>query len=186
MPECYGEHLAVARGEQMQQLGTSMAGTPLTALAIGAGAVTLGFVLGGDDMGRFAMLPLGAWLILAALTRYVAPGDAAVPESVRRIPIRFSGGLGRFTVRSHGDGRHVEVLGPGKTVVAELFATHERDELVVDFGLADDPDVDAFGAAIGLAIEMVAAADEELPESREDHSTTATGSPAILGAWCRD
>lgn len=171
----------------MKQLGTSMRGTPLTALVIGGGAAALSFLLRGDDIARFAMLALATWLILATLIRYVASRDAAVPESVRWIPIRFSGGLGRFEVRSRGDGRHVEVIGPGKTVVAELIATHERDELVIDFDLADDPDVDAFGAAIGLAIEMVAAADDDLPESREAPWVTASASsPAILGAWCRD
>ncbi len=170
----------------MHQLGKLMAGTPLTALAIGGAAVALGVVLRGD-LGRFAMLPLGAWLILAALMRHVALGKEAGPESVRSVPIHFSGGLGPFDVRSRGDGRHVEVLGPGKTVVAELIATHEQDELIIDFGLAEDPDVDALGSAIGLAIEMVAAADEDLPESREVPWTTdPTHTPAILGAWCRD
>ncbi len=171
----------------MQQLGTLMASTPLTTLAIGGGAVALGFLVGGDDIGRFAMLPLGTWLILAALIRHVARDDAAGSESVRWIPIHFSGGLGRFDVRSRGDGRHVEVLKSGKTVVAELTATPERDELVIDFGLADDPDVDAFGAAIGLAIKMVAAADEDLADGQEVPWIRAPDrSPAVLGAWCRD
>lgn len=159
-----------------QQLSSSMSRTPLTALAIGVAAVALGLGLRGDHTGRYAVLLLGTWLIFEALIRHVASRDLAAPEPLRRIPIRFSGGLGRFEVRSRGDGRRVEV-GTGETVVAELIARDEGDELVVDFGLADDPDVDDFGAAIGLAIEMVAAADEDLPAVRETWAKASASFP---------
>ena len=159
---------ANARGveEEMQQLSSSMSREPLTTLAIGVVAVALGLILRDDHPGRYAVLLLGTWLLFGALIRYVASHAMAAPEPLRWIPIRFSGDLGRFELRSRGDGRRVEVR-TGEAVVAELIASDEGDELVVDFGLADDPDVDDFGAAIGLAIEMVAAADEDLPARRE-------------------
>ena len=150
-------------GEEMQ-LSRSMSGRPLTSLAIGVAAVVVGLVV--RDTAGYGVLLLGTWLAFGALIRYVAPYDVAAPKPQRRIPIRFSGGLGRFELRSRGDGRRVEVR-TREAVVAELIARDEGDELVVDFSLADDPDVDAFGAAIGLAIEMVAAADEDLPPRRE-------------------
>lgn len=150
----------------MQPLSSSMSRQPLTTLAIGVVAVALGLVLRDDHAGRYAVLLLGTWLVFEALIRYVGSRATAAPEPLRWIPIRFSGDLGRFELRSLGDGRRVEVR-TGEAVVAELVATDEGDELVVDFSLADDPEVDAFGAAIGMAIEMVAAADEELPATRE-------------------
>jgi hypothetical protein len=148
----------VAWGEEMQ-LSSSMSGKPLTSLAIGVAAVALGLVL--RDAAGYGVLLLGTWLAFAALIRCVALYHMAAPKPQRRIPIRFSGGLGRFELRSRGDGRRVEVR-TGEAVVAELIARDEGDELVIDFSIADEPDVDAFGAAIGLAIEMVAAADEDL------------------------
>ena len=144
----------------MQQLGTRTFRRPSAPVLIGMGAVALGLVLREDPAARYALLLLGTWLVLAASISS-ALHDTPAREPIRRIPIRFSGGVGRFEVRPRGDGRRVEVRS-GDAIVAELIARDEGDELVVDFGLADDPEVDAFGAAIGLAIEMVAAADEEV------------------------
>jgi hypothetical protein len=158
--------MPVAGERRCSSLSSSMSRGPLTTLAIGVVAVTLGLLLRGDHAGRYAVLLLGTWLVFLTLIRYVASHAMAAPEPLRWIPIRFSGDLGRFEVRSRGDGRRVEVR-TGEAVVAELIARDEGDELVVDFGLADDPEVDAFGAAIGLAIEMVAAADIDLPAKRE-------------------
>ena len=147
--------------EKEMQLSSSMSREPLTTLAIGVAAVVLGLVVRDDHAARYALLLLGTWLAFGALIRCVAPYHMAAPKPLRAIPIRFSGGLGRFELRSRGDGRRVEVR-TGEAVVAELIARDEGDELVIDFSLADEPDVDAFGAAIGLAIEMVAAAEEDL------------------------
>ncbi len=151
-------------GWEKMQLSSSMSREPLTTLAIGVAAVTLALILRDDQAGRYAVLLLGTWLVVEASIRYAH--DRAAPEPPRVIPIHFSGDLGRFEMRSLGDGRRVEVR-TGEAVVAKLVARDEGDELVVDFSLADDPDVDAFGAAIGLAIEMVAAADEDFPARRE-------------------
>jgi hypothetical protein len=151
---------------EKMQLSSSMSRVPLTTLAIGVAAVALALVLQDDQAGRYAVLLLGTWLVAVALIRYVMAHDRTAPEPSRGIPVHFSGGLGRFELRSRGDGRRVEVR-TGEAVVAKLVARDEGDELVVDFSLADDPDVDAFGAAIGLAIELVAAADEDLPARRE-------------------
>jgi hypothetical protein len=166
-------------GEEMQQLSGAVSREPLITLAIGVVAVVLGLVLRDDHPGRYAVLLLGTWLVFGALIRYVASDAMAAPGPLRWIPIRFSGDLGRFELRSRGDGRRVEVR-TGEAVVAELIARDEGDELLVDFGLADDPEVDAFGAAIGLAIEMVAAADEDLPAKRDlVGPPTSTTSPGL-------
>jgi hypothetical protein len=110
---------------------------------------------------RYSLVLIGAWLLFAALIRYVALRPQLSPLFRRPIPIRFAGNLGRFTLLSWGDGRRVEVRA-GDEVVAEATATDERDELVVDLGTVDDGELDALGAAIGRAIEMVAVADERL------------------------
>lgn len=166
--------------EAMQQLTRSMSRKLVITLATGVLAVALGFVLREDQTGRYALLFLGTGLVVGGLIRHVGSPATRAPEPLRWIPIHFSGGLGRFELRSHGDGRRVEVRS-GQAVVAELIATDERDELVLDFGLADDPEIDAFGVAIGLAIEMVAAADEDLPAKAEPvGSATGASSPAIV------
>jgi hypothetical protein len=137
----------------------------MTPLAIGMMAVALGTALPGTHAARFAVVLLGAWLVIGTLIRHAASHQPAAPEALRPIPIRFSGTLGRFQLRARGDGRRVEVT-TGDAIVAELIARDEGDELIVDFSLADEPDAEAFGAAIGLAIEMVAAADQDVDPSR--------------------
>jgi hypothetical protein len=110
---------------------------------------------------RYAAALLGVWLLFASLIRYAALRRRLLMPMFRRpIPIRFSGYLGRFTLRVRGDGRRVEVHA-GADIVAEAVATDERDELVVDLEAVDDAEIDALGAAIGAAIEMVAEADED-------------------------
>lgn len=133
----------------------------MTPLAIGLMAVALGTALPGIHAARLAVVLLGTWLVIGTLIRHPALHHPAAPPGAKRpIPIRFSGTLGRFQLRPRGDGRRVEVT-TGDTIVAELIARDEGDELIVDFSLADEPDAEAFGAAIGLAIEMVAAADQD-------------------------
>jgi hypothetical protein len=142
------------------QLSDSISGLRMTPVAIGVVAVALGMALPGIHAARFAVVLLGTWLVIGTLIRHVASHRQAAPEALPPIPIRFSGTLGRFRLRPRGDGRRVEVTS-GDAIVAELIARDEGDELIVDFSLADEPDVDAFGAAIGLAIEMVVAADQD-------------------------
>jgi hypothetical protein len=109
---------------------------------------------------RYAVGLVGVWLFVAAVVRYAsARRHLLMPMFRRSIPIRFSGYLGRFTLRVRGDGRRVEVHA-GTEIVAEAIATDERDELVVDLETVDDAELDDLGAAIGAAIEMVALADE--------------------------
>jgi len=118
---------------------------------------------------RYAAALIGAWLLVASLTRYAAlHRQFSMPTFRRPIPIRFAGNLGRFTLRPRGDGRRVEVRA-GDDVVAEAIATDEQDELVVDLEAVSDAELDALGTAIGKAIEMAAAADE----GREIHRRTA-------------
>jgi hypothetical protein len=115
---------------------------------------------------RYAAALLGVWLLVASLIRYAALHRRLTMPTFRRpIPIRFGGNLGRFTLRARGDGRRVEVRA-GAEVVAEAVATDERDELVVDLEAVDDAELDALGAAIGEAIEMVAVADDDRPAER--------------------
>ena len=110
---------------------------------------------------RYAAALIGVWLLFAALIRYAGLKRRLPMLTFRRpIPIRFSGSLGRFTLRALGDGRRVEVRA-GAEVVAEAVATDERDELIVDLEAVDDAELDDLGAAIGAAIEMVAVADDD-------------------------
>lgn len=148
----------------MRHLSDWISSSRTTALAIGAIAAAFGIALPGTHVARYAVLLLGTWLVVGTLISYAASHDMAASKVQRSIPIRFSGYLGRFSLRPLGDGRRVEVR-TGEAVVAELIARDEGDELIVDFSLADDPDVDAFGAAIGLAIQIVVAADQDAHRS---------------------
>ena len=114
---------------------------------------------------RHAAALIGAWLCIAALIRYVGLRATSSRPPGRWIPLRLSGDLGRFELRPRGDGRRVEVRA-GSEVVAEAIATDDGDELVLDFVAESNSDLEAFGAAIGQAIEMVAVADEDRPEER--------------------
>jgi len=114
---------------------------------------------------RHAAALLGIWLCVASLIRYVALRAESSRDPIRWIPVRFSGDLGRFELRARGDGRRVEVRA-GTEVVAEAIASDDGDELVLDFEAASDSELEAFGAAIGQAIEMVAVADEDRPAER--------------------
>jgi hypothetical protein len=104
-----------------------------------------------------ALLPL--WLSIASLIAYVGMRDTARHEVQRPpIPLRFSGPMGRFSLRRRGDGRHVQILA-AEAVVAEVRATDLRDE--IDFHLVVAPEETAdLGSAVGQAIEIVSAADE--------------------------
>ena len=119
-----------------------------------------------QPMQRHAAALLGIWLCIASLIRYLALRTESSREPIRWIPVRFSGDLGRFELRPRGDGRRVEIRA-GSEIVAEAIASDEGDELVLDFEAIGDAELEAFGAAIGQAIEMVAAADEDRPEERQ-------------------
>lgn len=164
--------------EEVWQLSDRISTSRLTPLAIGVVATAVGLVLPGTHATRYAVLLLGTWLIIGALIRYVAAREVVASQAQRSIPIRFSGTLGRFRLRPRGDGRRVEVRA-GEAVVAELIARDDGDELIVDFSLADEPDVEAFGTAIGLAIEMVVAADED--DDRRPRSDGPAGSSRTGG-----
>jgi hypothetical protein len=134
--------------------------TTLSAVVAAGIAVAMVMMLPAPSAIRLAAVLVGAWLIIGALIRYLAlRRSTPMPLFRRSIPIRFGGSLGRFTLRALGDGRRVEIHA-GAAVVAEAIATDERDELVVDLEAVGDADLDALGAAIGAAIEMVAVADE--------------------------
>lgn len=140
--------------------------TTLGAIALGGLYVVAVLLIPTATTIRYAAVLIGVWLLFASLIRYAALHRRfAMPAFRRPIPIRFSGNLGRFTLRPRGDGRRVEVRA-GAEVVAEAIATDERDELVVDLEAVDDAELEALGAAIGEAIEMVAVADEDRPAER--------------------
>ena len=105
---------------------------------------------------------LGVWLCFASLVRYAAlRAERPSPlETPRSIPLRFSGPIGRFRLRPRGDGRRIEVRA-GSQVVAEVIAADGGDEIVLDPETVADSELEAFGTAIGRAIEMAAAADED-------------------------
>ena len=132
----------------------------LIAAALAVLCLAAALLLPADPAVRFAAALIGAWLLFAALIRSARFSREAATAIFRRpIPIRFSGQLGRFTLRPRQDGRRVEVRAGGE-VVAEAIASDERDELLVDLEGVEDDELDALGVAIGKAIEMAAAADE--------------------------
>jgi len=138
----------------------------LGALALAALYVAAVLLMASEPMIRNAAVLVGFWLLFASLIRYTSLRRASPMTAFRRsIPIRFSGQLGRFTLQPRGDGRRVEVRA-GDEVVAEAIATDEQDELVIDLEAVDDAEIEALGAAIGAAIEMVAVADEDRPSQR--------------------
>ena len=119
-----------------------------------------------QPMQRHAAALVGIWLCIASLIRYVALRTESSRKPIRWIPLRFSGDVGRFELRPRGDGRRVEIRA-GSEIVAEAIASDDGDELVLDFEAVGDAELEAFGAAIGQAIEMAAAADEDLPAQRQ-------------------
>jgi hypothetical protein len=116
-------------------------------------------------MERSSAALLGVWLCFASVIRYLTLRTKASPEAYRWIPLRFSGELGRFELRPRGDGRRVEVRA-GPEVIAEAIATDEQDVLVFNNPDVADSELEAFGTALGQAIEMAAAADEDGPDER--------------------
>ncbi len=148
----------------------------LSAAALAALAMIVVAVTPEAFTVRYVAALIGVWLLFASLIRYVAlQRRLPMPAFRRPIPIRFGGNLGRFTLRALGDGRRVEVRA-GADVVAEAVATDEQDELVVNLEAVDDAELDAFGAAIGQAIEMVAVADGYRPVEQETESRRTWGS----------
>ena len=110
---------------------------------------------------------LGVWLSFASLIGYVGLRAARMSpaETSRSVPLRFSGPIGRFRLRPYGDGRRIEVRA-GSQVVAEVIAADEGDEIMLNPETVADSEMDAFGTALGRAIEMAAAADEDRPAER--------------------
>lgn len=146
-------------------------------------------VLGASFVLVIALLPiwpwplnsialLGVWICFASLIRYWAlvAERASPPESRRLIPLAFSGPIGRFRLRPRGDGRRVEVRASAQ-VVAEVIAADEGDQLVLDPETVADSELEAFGTAIGRAIEMAAAADEDRPTERHVAGPRSWGRP---------
>jgi hypothetical protein len=129
---------------------------------------------------RSAIVLLGVLLILSASVRYLSLGRRRL-SGIRSIPIRFSGQLGRFRVYPRADGRHVEVR-VGSRVVVEAIAMAERDELVVDAAAVGDAELEAFGTAIGRAIEMVARAGRPAGSVTRDASAIGAARSVDLDA----
>ena len=153
--------------------------TPRLALfraVLGASVVIVIALLPFRSSGFFPAALLAVWLCFASLIRYlelVAEGSS--PRQTRRaIPLRFSGPMGRFRLRRRGDGRRVEVRA-GSQIVAQVIAADEGDEIVLEPEAVVDSELEAFGAALGQAIEMAAAADEDRPANR------AVAGPASWG-----
>ena len=125
---------------------------------------------------RSAIVLLGVLLVLSASVRYLSLGRRRL-SGIRSIPIKFSGHLGRFRVYPRADGRHVEVR-VGSRVVVEAIAMPERDELLVDAAAVGDAELEAFGTAIGRAIEMVARAGRH-PGNVTGDASAIVGSRAV-------
>jgi hypothetical protein len=111
------------------------------------------------------------WLTFASLIAYVGMHHAAQPGAQPRLfmPLRFSGPMGRFSLRRLGDGRHVQILA-ADAVVAELRATDARDEIDIHLVVSPEETRD-LGSAVGQAIELVSDADEAHLDW-DDHGAT--------------
>lgn len=114
---------------------------------------------------RLSAALLGVWLCFASVIRYLSLRAESSTQALRWIPLKFSGELGRFELRPRGDGRRVEVRA-GPVVVAEAIATDEQDVLVLNNPVVAESELEVFGTALGQAIEMAAAADEDSPDGR--------------------
>ena len=109
---------------------------------------------------RMVLVLLASWLLVAAILR-VRDADPDLQSAKRRwIPLQFEGDPGRFRMVARGDGRRVQVH-DGPHVVAEAIATDIGDELVINSVPVEEADLEAFGAALGQAIDMAAAADAD-------------------------
>jgi hypothetical protein len=137
----------------------------LLGAVVGVSFVLVIALLPIPPMQRASAALLGTWLCFASVIRYLALRAEPSPEAIRWIPLRFSGELGRFELRSRGDGRRVEVRA-GPEVIAEAIATDEQDVLVFNSPIVAESELEAFGTALGQAIEMAAAADEDGPDER--------------------
>lgn len=145
-----------------------LARTPRDALfsaVVGVSFVLVMLLMPIPPTQRASAALLGVWLCFASLVRFLSLHVEPRGEARRWIPITFSGELGRFELRPRGDGRRVEVR-DGPEVVAEAIATDEGDELVLNVPLVAESELEAFGSAVGQAIEMAAAADEDRPAER--------------------
>jgi len=109
---------------------------------------------------------LAAWLAVASLLHHAALGLSHWDRSrirAPRIPLRFGGSTGRFSLRRIDRGRKVVVTN-GPEVVAEVIAADAGDEVVVYDIAASGTELDDLGSAIGQAIEITVAA-----RTRERH-----------------
>lgn len=137
----------------------------IISVLIAVSYIILVLLLPSVPVNRYALALLGLWLFSASLIHYAALRSEPALGRIRWIPLRFTGDLGRFQLRPRGDGRRVEVRA-GSQVVAEAIANADGDQLLVDFDAASDSELEAFGTAIGQAIEMVVAADGDCPDGQ--------------------
>ena len=146
------------------------ASSPYQALAgavIGAVFVLVIVLVPPEPQQVYPAALLGFWLCFGSLIQYWAlvAQRSAPAETSRWIPLRFSGPTGRFWLRPRGDGRRVEVRARSQ-VVAEVVAADAGDEIVLGGEPVADSELEEFGTALGRAIEMAAAADEDRPAER--------------------
>lgn len=102
-----------------------------------------------------------AWLCTSSLVHYAAMRLVRWSHALRRapsIPLRFTGPMGRFTLRRLDRGTRVEVRA-GVDLVAEVVAARGRDEVFVyDGEVLSEAELPELGSAIGQAIEISASA----------------------------
>ena len=139
--------------------------TALARALLGVVGVLLGLLAATRGAGPVAWgsALLAFWLCAASLIRYFGigfPQPASEVSRLRLIPLGFSGPTGRFSLRPRGDGRKVEVTA-GSEIVAEVLASDLRDEIIIDYDAVEDGELPDLGIALGQAIEMAAAADED-------------------------
>ena len=114
---------------------------------------------------------LGGWLCIGSLFQWRVL--RRTPH--RSIPIAFAGATGRFrlSVRARG---HEVIVHRGTQVVAQASATPRGDRLVVHPDHVDDSELEALGAAIGQAIQVLAVGGDDHAGQRPRRSAPHGGS----------
>jgi hypothetical protein len=139
---------------------------------VGATGLLLVALLPADAslIAQVGML-LALWLCFGSILIYAARQRTSSPaRRPSSIPLRFSGPMGRFTLRRRGDGRHVEIVAEG-VVLAEVKATDRRDEIELRETVSAD-ELEDLGSALGQAIEIASDADDAHLDW-DDHGASA-------------
>jgi len=157
-----GTRVLSARAQLADPLWRRRAAKPLLRALLGLVALMVIVRLPAvEPLHLVVVTLLATWLCFASVLHQVALWLARwgwFHARAPRIPLRFDGSTGRFSLRRFDSGRKV-VVTDGSEVVAEVIAADAGDEVVVyDTEAVTDAELDELGSAIGQAIEITVAA----------------------------